>query len=286
MKGSYGQAAYGIQAAKGAAPGSWAALGLIDRPTVRVISNTERINAVGDWNARELSEGMASAEISLSIVALQNLTFLGQALRDVNGELPWLSVRVGHDKGADEACYTVEDCKIDSFTFRCDAGGRPSVDVNLIGGDVTKAASACGAQSWLWERSYRYFELIWSEAAELLGIEFTLRNNLDALGVIAGSATTRDPDRIWDYLEEGQEEIDGNLIYYAYQSGIDAQECLITPTSPNLQLVSCEDASPDFSAQINFSNLKKVTDGIEIPIGGNIAFPVDFMAEDITFGAP
>jgi hypothetical protein len=177
----------------------------------------------------------------------------------------------------------VENCKIDSFTFRCDAGGRPTVDANLIGGGVTKAAAACGAQAWLWERSFRYFELIWSEAAELLGIEFTVRNNLDALGVIAGSATTRDPERIWDYLEEGQEEIDGNLIYHAYQAGVDAHACLIPTETPTLDLTSCEPASPDFSYTITFTDLKKVTDGIEVPVGGNIAFPVDFMAEAIGF---
>ena len=119
MKGSYGQAAYGVQGAKDTPPGAWLPLGLIDRPTVRVLSGTERINAVGDWNPRELSEGMAIAELSLSIVGFQNFTFLGNAIRNaVTGELPWLSVRVGYDKAADEFCYPVENCKIDSFTSR------------------------------------------------------------------------------------------------------------------------------------------------------------------------
>lgn len=284
MKGSYGQAAYGVQGAKDTPPGAWLPLGLIDRPTVRVLSGTERINAVGDWNPRELSEGMAIAELSLSIVGFQNFTFLGNAIRNaVTGELPWLSVRVGYDKAADEFCYPVENCKIDSFTLRCDAGGRPTCDVNLIGGDVTKTAAPCGAMGWLWERSFRYFELVWSEAAELLAFEFYCRNGLDALGVIAGSATVRDPERIWDYLEEGQVEIGGSLTYLLADAALDVQACLIDSENPTLQFLSCEPASPDADYTLALYNLKKVTDGIEIPVGGNIAIPVDFMCRDFAF---
>jgi len=284
MKGSYGQAAYGVQAAKDAAPAAWLPIGLIDRPSIRVQSGTERINAVGDWNALELSEGMAIGEVSMSIVGLQNFTFLGNAIRNaVTGVLPWLSVRVGYDQGAEEFCYSIENCKIDSFTLRCDAGGRPTADVNLIGGDVSKTAVACGAMGWLWERSYRYFELAWSEAAELLAFEFYCRNGLDALGVIAGAATVRDPDRIWDYLEEGQVEIGGSLTYLLGDATLDVQDCLIPYENPTLDFISCEEASPDFAAQLAIYNMKKVTDAIEIPIGGNIALPVDFMCRDFAF---
>ena len=145
MKGSYGRAFYGVQAAKGAVADAWLPLGIIDRPRVNSRSGTEALHSVGDWDPAELSEGMAVVDLGLNIVALQNSTFLANAEKDAGGELPWLSFMIGYHKGAQDYRVQVIDCKLDSFTFRCDSGGRPSADVNLIGGKLTKTAVDPGA---------------------------------------------------------------------------------------------------------------------------------------------
>lgn len=279
MKGIYGRASYGVQAAKGAVAAAWLPLGIIDRPRVNLRSGTEALLSVGDDEAVELSEGMAVTDIGVNITALQHPGFLNQAEKDAGGEVPWLSWNMGYHKGADDMEYEVIDCKLDSFTFRCESGGRPSVDVALIGGKVVKAAAEPEAMTWPGERSYRYFELEWDEAAELLAFELTVRNNLDALGVIAGNATVRDPDRIWDYLEEGHTEVSGTLTYLLGDESLDVHDCLLPSGNHTLTLTACSDISPEQSIAIAVTTLKKVDDQIELPTTGNIEVTVPFLAK-------
>jgi len=281
MRSSYARVMYGVQASKGTEAASYSALGIVDRPHTEIDAGVERLYSVGDRNPMQLSEGLTLANVGLSIVALQNFDFLSHArVDDTSGELDWLSIKWGYTKGSHNLTVTVIDCKIDNFTLRCEAGGRVEVDAALIGGKVTKVASSPGAMPTLSEQAYRWFELQWDEVRDLLSFEMTVRNNLNAQPVIAGSGTTRDPERIWDYLDEGQNEVEGTLAYFLGDANVDLQDCLVSEADHTLTLASCSDISPAQSATITLSDLKLTSEDHQANVGANIVVQTPFMATD------
>lgn len=281
MKAAYGYVAWGTQAAQGTGPVSWQTAGIIGDARATVRSGMERIYGVGSVNALELSEGMALAEVSLSISALQVVTLIDKALR-VAGELPWLGIRLGYERGATTYYRDIIDCKVNTLSLRVSKGGRVSADLGLIGGKVTQADADPGTMGFPTERSYRYFEATWSEARDLLEFELNINNNLEAMGVIAGSGTTRTPARIWDYLEEGAAEIDGTITYFLPDSALDVQDCLIASGNQSLVLASCDDISPTQGVTIAINGLKPIDDEINLPQGGDIAVRMPFWATSVT----
>jgi len=281
MKASYARAMYGVQGAEGTVADTWLPIGLVDRPHVEIPAGIERIYSVGDWNAKELSEGMTLANVGFSIVALEEWDLLQQARRsDVTGELPWLSFKWGYIKGAVHLTVTVIDLKVDTMTLRCDAGGRVNVDMALIGGKVEKADADPGNMDFFGSRAYRWFEMVWDETRDLLAFEMNVRNNLTPQPVIAGSGTTRDPDRKWDYLDEGNNEIDGTLSYFLGDATIDLQACLIEGANHDLAFQTCADVSPAQAATLTLTELKLTGEDHQANVGGNIVVVSPFMATD------
>lgn len=281
MKAAYGHVMWGTQAGKGTGPVSWLPPGILSNATATVRSGMERIYSVGSVQAIELSEGMAVSEVRLSIAALQVPTLIGNVLR-VAGELPWLGMRLGYERGATVYYRDIIDCKINRLSLRVERGGRVSADLDLIGGKVTQADADPGTMTFPTERAYRYFEATWSEARDLLGFELNINNNLDAMGIIAGSGTTRDPARIWDYLEEGPQEIDGTVIYFLPDSSLDVQDCLIAASNLSLALTACDDISPTQSITIALNGFKPIDDELDLPQGGDVAVKVPFWATSAT----
>lgn len=281
MKAAYGHVSWGTQAAQGTGPASWQTAGILGDARAVVRSGMERIYSVGSVNAIELSEGMATAEVSLSIAGLQVATLIEKVERSA-GVLPWLGFRLGYERGATVYYREIIDCKINRLSLRVQRGGRVSADLDLIGGKVTQSATDPGTMSFPTERVYRYFEATWSEAYDLLEFELNINNNLDAMGVIAGSGTTRDPARIWDYLEEGGAEIDGTITYFLPNTARDVQDCVVTSGNQSLVLASCDDISPTQGITIALTGMKPIDDEINLPQGGDIAVRVPFWATDFT----
>lgn len=283
MKGSYGSAMYGVQVGKGTPAACTSVFGIVDRPHRNIRGGVEPLFSVGDWNAVEISEGMTLAEVGLSIPAVQDPHFIQQAKRSaVSGELPWLTVQIGYAKGTDLYKAVIQDCKIDTLTLRLEAGGRMNADLALIGGKVMQTAADPGAMSFFSSRAYRWFEATWDETRDLLSIELSVRNNLTPQPVIAGTVTTRDPERMWDFLDEGRADVGGRLQYFLADAAADLQDCLLAGTTHVLTIESCGDISPAQSMTLTLDNLKATDDDLQIPSDGNIVIDVPWLATDWT----
>ena len=281
MRGPYGRMMYGVQGAKGAVAPMWLALGIVSRGSVEVPAGIEPLYSIGDNDPVELSEGLTQANLALTIAAVEDFDFLQQVRRDdVTGELDWLSFKLGYHKGADDLTVTVIDAKLDTMTLRCEGGGRLNADFAAVGGKVSKTAVDPGAMSFFGSRAYRWFELVWSETRELRSFELNIRNNLEVVPVIAGTATVRDPERIWDYLDEGRSEISGTLDYFLSDPALDLQDCLLTGADYTLEFASCSDVSPVQVATLTLNGLKQDGETIEIPVDGQIAVRTPFRCTD------
>jgi len=283
MKGSYGRAFYGVQGLgtghKGTEAAGYLRLGIVGNANVRTPTGVERLMSVGDRNPVELSEGMTSAEIGITIPAVEDPDFLQLAIHDVGtDELNWLSTKFGYNQGANQLTVVAIDCKIDTLTLRLEAGGRLNADVRMLGGKVQKSAADPGDMSFFGAMAYRWFEGIWDEVRDLRAIELTVRNNLTLEPLIAGSGTTRDPDRIWDAMDEGDTEVGGTLTYFLSDPAQDLQDCLIPGQDLNLTLQSCGDVSPGQLMVLHIHGLKPIDENLTLPAGGNILVEVPFMA--------
>ncbi len=287
MQGSYGRAFYGVQGAKGVAAVNWLPLGAPANIRPRIRGGVEAVHSVGTWSAVELSEGRTSAEVPISIAGIEDWAFINQALRSlVTGELPWLSVKWGYAKGASILQYVGIDCKIDTFTLRCDAGGRLTGEATLTGGAVTKTAADPGAMAFFGARMFRDYNLAWSEASpafDLYGIDVSLRNNLAIDNVILGVGGTRTPDRIWDYLDEGALEVSGEVRYRLGSTALDVQDCLIASGDRTITIATCSDVSPaQGPTVITLVGMKPTDENIDIPDRGNIVIGVPYLATNLT----
>lgn len=283
MKGAYGRCAWGLQGAEGAPAVLFSPLGIIDRPHLNVPSGIEPLYGVGDWDPLELSEGLTLAEVGFSITAVEDPAFLESAKRNgVTGELPWITIKIGYHKGGDDYQAIVQDCKIGDITMRCDAGGRLNADVNLIGGKVVATAVDPGAMAFFAARAYRWFEMTWDETRELRAFEFYCRNNLDPVPVIAGTVTARDPERIWDYLDEGASEIGGTLTYFLADPDVDLQDCLLAGADHIMTFTSCSDVSPAQVMTLTLNGLKLRSSDLQIPARGDIIVAADYLLTDWT----
>ena len=282
MQGSYGRVSWGIQGAQGTAAVAYSMPGIVSRFAPRIKGGVEAVESVGDWSPAEISEGMTSFEASLSIDGIEEWLLIEQAFRSGAGLLPWLSFKFGYDKAADEMLYTAIDNKCDSITLKCDAGGKFTADLSFLGGKVTKAASAPAAQTFFGSRLYKWYNLTWDEAFDLYGFEITYKNNLSMDPVIAGSGTTRDPDRVWDFMDEGQISVSGTLRYRLSNIGLDVQDCIITSGDHTLTIAACSDVSPSQAASISITGLKPVDESLDIPARGNIVVEVPFLATDLS----
>jgi len=283
MKGAYGRCFYGTQGAKGIPAVGYSALGIIDRPHMNVPSGIEPLYSVGDWDPVELSEGMTLAEVGLSITAVEDPHFLQYAKRSaVTGELQWLTIKIGYHKGADVYRAIIQDCKIGDITMRCDAGGRLNADVNLIGGKVAQLAADPGDMSFFSSRAYRWFEMTWDETRDLRAFEFYCRNGLEPMPVIAGTVTTRDPERIWDFLDEGPSEIGGTLTYFLADADVDLQDCLLAGADHVMTFCSCSDVSPAQTMTLTLNGLKARNADLQIPARGDIVVEMPYLLTDWT----
>lgn len=284
MKGAYGRCWYGVQGAgKGTPATAFAPFGIIDRPHLNVPSGIEPLYSVGDWDPVELSEGMTLAEVGLSIPAVEDPHFLQYAKRSaVTGELSWMTIKIGYHKGADVYQAIVQDCKINDITIRCDAGGRLNADCNLIGGKVAAAAVDPGDMSFLSARAYRWFEMTWDETRDLRAFEFYCRNGLEPMPVIAGTVTTRDPERIWDFLDEGASEIGGSLTYFLADASEDLQACLLVGADHIMSFESCAEVSPVQVMTLTLNGLKARNADLQIPARGDIIVEVPYLLTDWT----
>jgi len=281
MQGFYGRIWYGVQGAKGTAATSFAPIGIIGRANRRIPAGLEKLFGVGSWNAMELSEGMTLGEVGISIAALEDPHFCQYARRsDVTGELTWLTIKMGYVKGAEVYTSVIQDCKMDSLGLRLEAGGRISVDLSLIGGKVTNTAADPGDMSNLDARAYRSFEAVWDEVLDLRAFSLDVRNNISPIPVIAGSGTTRDPDRIWDYLDEGRNDVGGSLTYRAGDVTRDLQDCLLTGADHDLVFTSCGDISPAQSMTISLTGLKLESEDFQLQADADVLFECPYLATD------
>lgn len=289
MKGTYGVGLFSTQpGGKGVPILPATTLGICENIRSRILGGIEALRGVGSWNPVELAAGMASTNFSFDIAAVQEINFIGSAAtRDVNGELPYLTMGLGYKKAADEYAWQIQDCKVTRMGLRVGNRGFLTAAIELIGGKVLAGDTGVidlGAMSFPSEYAYKYYEGVWSEG-EILDFSVDVNHNVSAEAVIAGPATTRDPARIWDYLDEGDQEISGEITARTSTAALGAEpgvhdDC---PAGANVTLLftSLCVGSPSQTLQIALTGLKPVDNEFTIPRGDNIVFRMPFLATAI-----
>jgi len=240
----------------------------------------EGIRSAGSRSVVEFEGRTLSTELRFTIDKVQLVggkTLLQKAI-DASGDLPWLTFGVSDGDSSND--QQVQDCRIDRLEVNVEPDNWVQATLNLIGGKTTSAGPY--TQTFLDTPGVSAKEATWS-LFEIVGWRLSYSNNLKVQAVIAGPSTSRDPDRIWDYLEVGQENIELAL-RIANPSGIDVYANVISSwASPTLTLESFDTSYSSDTIVFTFTDLTPTDENLTIPgSDGDIIYEVPCSAKGLT----
>jgi hypothetical protein len=168
---------------------------------------------VGSKNLHKNQGGIARVDWQVRSPGISNKEWLQLALRDPSSkELPWLTWGFGSDVPSAREGWQVQDCKVNTLEFTLDGGGVISAGLQGIGRKKTAlntmvpdAGDSYPMMAWMTVTT------IGGAAFENLSIRFNVNHNLNMETVNRGAAPVSGEERLWDYLTEGNEEIEGTV---------------------------------------------------------------------------
>ena len=283
-RGHKGLLYYSEQDEKGTPVNPILPIGDYENLRARTIGGVEPIRPAGSRTVLELVEGRTGLELGFDITNIQasneQATYLNLGIASpVTTALTYVTHGYGTAGGTD---YQAEDGKIDSISFSGDAEGSFSGSVSVMAGKVgTPSPVLSEPQSYLSvDPTLQMHEAVYSEF-EVVSIRGEYRNNLVMKPVIAGSSTTRDPGRNWDYLTEGPLDVSGSYTLLNV-SGHDLQSNEITAVDPTLAFVD-KGASAD-ELLISITGWKPQDETMTIPgADGDIEWELPWIAQSLTW---
>jgi hypothetical protein len=166
-------------------------------------SEPREIRSIGDWRPTQLREGLIRAFGNVSLI-LQDSALLLNALRDAQGRLPEFSTEGG--SAAENQKHN--NCKIDTLSLECVAGGELRANMNWKG--RYSQAGGGGVHNPSADRNLMWFEgaLAGIAGVELVGFTININHNTDWLPIIDNTIT---PKRSAKYIREGNQVVTATL---------------------------------------------------------------------------